>query len=170
VLRDEAPDLLFGPFGQWADLHQTELLVPADDRHARSVGALVAANGAGPGLLAEHRLVEHLDLAMEAALVGVCPIDRSAVLRFILFDRSLRPFHFHRDAIPPQHFLAQLQRLLELIACIEIEDRRLWRDLGQHVDQHHAFRAERRGHRELLTEPLSRPPQNLLRLGAFQAQ
>src|SRR5262249_42001871 len=49
-----------------------------------------------------------------------------------------------------------------------IEDRRLRGDLGQHVNQDHAFWAEGRGHREPWGKPIGRPAENVLRRGTFE--
>src|SRR5262249_34584441 len=99
VLADEAPDLLLRPVGQRADLHQAEFLVPGDDRGLGPVGALVPADCAGPGVHADHRLLQHLHLAIEAALIGIGAIEWPAVLLFILLDRRVGLLHFHRDAV-----------------------------------------------------------------------
>src|SRR3954454_7456740 len=50
VLGDEAPHLLLRPVRQGTDFHEAEFFVPANDRDMRSIGTLVAADRAGPGL------------------------------------------------------------------------------------------------------------------------
>jgi hypothetical protein len=88
---------------------------------------------------------------------------------FVLLNRRIRPLVFHFDPVPPLHFLAQVERFLELVARVEVENWRLRCDLGQHVDQHHAFRAEGRGHRELRPKAGRRPAEDVLRLRQLQA-
>src|SRR6187401_1315419 len=66
VLCDQPPHFLLGPVGQRADLHQAEFLVPADDRRLGPVGALIAADRAGPGVHTDRRRLEHLHFAVQA--------------------------------------------------------------------------------------------------------
>src|SRR5262249_2823329 len=70
VLRNEGPHFLLRPIGQRADFDEAEFLIPAHDWGSRPVRALVAADGAGPGVHADDCLLEHFHLAIEAALIG----------------------------------------------------------------------------------------------------
>src|SRR5262249_53728422 len=100
MVRNQFPDVFLGPIGQRADLHQSELLVPAHDRNARTIaGSLVATNAAHPGAPTDHRLAQDLYLAIAAALVGVCLVKRTAVQRLVLFDGRLGPAHLDLHAI-----------------------------------------------------------------------
>src|SRR4029453_1061306 len=168
VLRNQPPDLLFRPVGQRADLYQAELFVPADDRHLGPVGALIAADGAGPGVHAEHGLVKHLHFAVGTALVGVGAIERAVVDLFVLLDRVGGPLQFDRDAVAAFDFLTKIEGLLKLIARVEVEDRRGRGDLGQHVNQDHPLRTKGRRHGEPRREALGRPAEDVWRLGQFQ--
>src|SRR4051812_42916581 len=71
VLRDKAPHVLLGPVGERADFDEAEFLVPADDGRGGPIGALIAADRAGPGVHADDSLFEHLHFAIEAALIGI---------------------------------------------------------------------------------------------------
>src|SRR5215204_4853157 len=77
VFGDQGPDVLLGPVGQGADFDQAELFVPADDGGFGPVGALVAADGAGPGVEALDGFHVHGQLAVGAAAAGVTDVERA---------------------------------------------------------------------------------------------
>src|SRR5687768_12394268 len=78
VLRNQTPHFLLRPIRERADFYQLKLLVPAHDGRLRAVGALIAANRARPRMHAQDGLVQHFDLPIEAALVGIRFIERAA--------------------------------------------------------------------------------------------
>src|SRR6478672_9431417 len=106
VFGDKRPDFLLRPIGQRADFHQAEFLVPADDWGVCPIGALVAADGAGPGVHANDGFLKHLHFSMEAALVGIRPIYGAAVLTLIFFHTRVGSLEFDFDAVAALHFFA----------------------------------------------------------------
>ena len=109
---------MLGPIGERADLHEVELLVPADDRRLRPIRALVAANAAHPRVPSDRRLLQHADFVVEAALGRVGLVDGAAMLRFVFRNRVRRAFVVHHDAVALREAVAQLQRLFELVAGV----------------------------------------------------
>src|SRR5262249_40136846 len=97
VFGNEAPNFFFCPIGERTDFHQAEFLVPADDWRLGWVWALIAADGAGPGVQADDSLLEDFHLAVEAALIGIRAINRPAVLTLIFFDGRFGAFQLDGD-------------------------------------------------------------------------
>ena len=93
------------PAAERIHFDQAELLVPAHDRRAGAVSALVATNAAHPRVLAACRFAQHFDLAVEAALIGLALVPRPAVQRFVFRDGQLL-----RRASPVPSSPASLQR------------------------------------------------------------
>ena len=80
---------------------------------------------------------------------GIRLVERPAVQRFVLRHRELRLQQVDLDAVLLGDAVAQVERLLELVARLEVEHVRFRRDLGQHRQDHAAFRPEGRGHRQV---------------------
>ncbi len=104
LVGNQLPDVFLGPIGQRTDLHQLELLVPTDDWCPSPVGTLIATNGAGPGMFANDRAVEQLDLPLEAANIGLSRVERSVVLRLEFGNRQLRLHQLDLNAVAANHF------------------------------------------------------------------
>ena len=71
VLGDVRPHVLLGPGGQRVGLPQPVAAVPGELGRAGPVGRLVAADAGDPAVGALERALERLDLAQEAAAVGI---------------------------------------------------------------------------------------------------
>ena len=87
---------------------------------------------------------------------------------FVLGNRLFGQLVLHRDAVPLDDLLAQIERFLKLVSRFEIKDRCLGRDLGKHVNDRHAFGAEGRRHGEFGRKAIDRPFQDFLRRCRFQ--
>ena len=74
--------------------------------------------------------------------------ERTAVLLFVFLDRRFGPNVIHFDAVAILDPLAQFQRLLELVARLQIKNADVRLQLRQHVNDAVAFRAERSRHRQ----------------------
>ena len=131
------------------------------------VAGLVLADGADPRLRAEalQGAAEGKDLAVVAALVRPVDVQRPAVLRLVIDHGHLRVDVFDRDAVAVLDPLPQLQRLRELVAGLQVEDRDRRLDPGEHVDDAAALRPERRGHDQPRVEVPHRPAEDVLRGG-----
>src|SRR5947207_523186 len=64
VADDEPPDVAPRPTQQRVDLHQVELGVPLDHAGGGAVAGLVAADGADPGVEADHGPPQRQDFAV----------------------------------------------------------------------------------------------------------
>ena len=85
------------------------------------------------------------------------------MLDFIFGNGQLRAHHLDRNAIPFLDLFAQIQRLLKLVARVEVENSHARLDFGEHVNQTTTFCTECRRHREPGVESLHSPAQDLLR-------
>lgn len=150
VLCENAiPNVFLRKVRQRADLHEIELFIPTDDRGLGPIGTLVAADATHPGVFALGGLAQHFDLAIEAALIGVRLVERPAVQRLVFGNRQLRLEHVDLDAIFLRDAISQVERLLKLVAGVEIKDISLRRYLGEHRQNHTPLGAKRGGHREV---------------------
>src|SRR5690606_12357355 len=120
--HDERPDIAPGPAELGVDLHQLELLVPADQAGLRPVLRLVGPDRGDRGVVPGHRPTQGNDLPLEAAAVVVAPVDRPAVARLELLDGRLGPLVLDLDAVPLPKLLSKLQGFGELVAGLQIED------------------------------------------------
>src|SRR5207249_1578531 len=108
--------------------------VPLYDRRLGPVAGLVLADRADPGMIAEDGPAERQNFTVVAALVRTVSVERPAVLLFVFGDRQLGLHQLHLDAVALLDALADLQRFLELIAGVEVEDPHPRLDLREHVD------------------------------------
>ena len=121
--------------------------------------ALIQASGSMP----LDRAAQRQDLAVVAALVGAVDVQRAAVLRLVLRDRQFRADVLDLDAVARLDALAEFERFGELVAGVEVDDRRGGLDLGEHVDDAAPLGPERGGHQQPRVKPLSGPAQHFLR-------
>src|SRR5215471_18473597 len=133
MLRDEGPDVLFGPTEQRIDFHQRELGIPLDNAGSSTVGGLVAANGANPSIEALDRPAQRQHFTVMTALVRTNGIERAAVLLLVFRDRHLGADVFHFDAVALLDPLAKVERLLKLVASIQIKNADVRLDVGEHM-------------------------------------
>ncbi len=162
------PDVAFGHIRQRTDFYEIEFLVPTHDRRLRAVSALIAADATHPRMLAFGRAAQDFDLAVEAALIRIGFIKWPAVEGFVFGNGKFGLEHVDLDAILRGNAVAQIERLLELVAGVEIEDISFRRDLGEHREDHAAFGSERRGHGQVRGESLMSPCDDFLGRGRFQ--
>jgi hypothetical protein len=69
--NDPVPNIFFGPRGQWAYFYHAEFLVPFNDGRIGPGSALIAADAGCPGLEVCGHAMEHANLTIEAASVGL---------------------------------------------------------------------------------------------------
>mmetsp|Transcript_27340 Transcript_27340/g.60383 ORF Transcript_27340/g.60383 Transcript_27340/m.60383 type:complete len:216 (-) Transcript_27340:27-674(-) len=168
MLGDHSPDPGFRLVGQRVDLHQAELLIPANDAGLGSVFALIAANRTDPGMLPFGTTLEDFDLAIEAALGGIRFIERAAVDLFVLFNRVFWLEQFDIDAELLANLIANVERFLELVARVEIENRRIRGNLGKEVKNYAPFRSEGGSHGQLQAKTLGTPTDDLFGRGRLE--
>ena len=166
--HDRIPDLGFRPVGQRRNLHDVELVVPANDRGGRTVRTLVAADAAHPRIKPREDATDDGDLPVAAAAAGIGLVQRAAMRPFVFLHRRFRPLERHIDAIPASDAVAEFERLVELVAGVEIEDERFRGDGCQPVNDQTTLRAKRRGHRQSLSISLHSPRDDLRGLECFQ--
>ena len=102
--RMKPPHVFLRPIQQWVHFDEVELSVPLDDACRGPVrGLIIPADGAPPRPAAAVRLdgpAKRQHLAIVAALIGTMPIQRAAVLGFVLSAAvSSGPNAFDRDAV-----------------------------------------------------------------------
>ena len=129
---------------------------------------LVAADRTHPGVVADECPAERDDLAVVAALVGLVDVKGAGVPGLVLRHGQFRTDELHRDTVPLPQPLAQVERLGELVAGVEVEDAHRRFDPGEHVQDAAALGAERRRHRQPRVEVPHRPAQDVLGRLAFQ--
>ena len=168
LFEQARPDALLGGVRQGADLHQMELAVPGDDRLLGADGRLVAADAAHPGGASDGGPLQDLDLAVVAAAVGVGLIERSPMKRLVLGDRQLRLEHVDLKAVLLHDTVPQVERLLELVAGVEVEDVGRRRVLRQQRQEEAPLGAERRPHRQARRVALVGPGEDLVGRGRLE--
>ena len=95
-------------------------------------------------------------------------MERATMELLILLDGGLGLLERDFDPVAPGDPVAELERLGELIARLEIEDERLRGDRREPVDDRAALRAEGRRHRQPSAECLHPPADDLRGLRPFQ--
>ena len=166
--HDRIPDLGFRPVGQRRNLHDVELVIPTNDRGGRTVRTLVTADAAHPRIETREDATDDGDLTVAAAAAGIDFVQRATMRPFVFLHRCFRPLERHIDAIPAGDAVAEFERLVELVAGVEIEDERFRGDGCQPVNDQTTLRAKRRGHRQSLSISLHSPRDDLRGLECFQ--
>jgi hypothetical protein len=86
----------------------------------------------------------------------------------VLLDGQFRTLQFDIDAIAISDAFAQIECLLELITGVQVENRSLGGNLGQHVNDRHALRTKSGRHRETRRESGHGPAKDFLGRGGLE--
>src|SRR5690606_17704114 len=109
--------------------------VPLDDLGVRPGGGLVAADAADPREVRLQRPVERLDLAQEAAQVGVAAEQARPEVAVLLLDGAGRADVDHVDVVDLLDGVAGADRLGEVVAGVDEQHVQAGLDRADQVDQ-----------------------------------
>src|SRR5438067_754452 len=167
-LADARPDVARGPAGDRIHLHETEFVVGLDDRGAGALRCLVAPDRGDPGIEEQQLPPERLHLAQLAASVRSALPERGSVPHFLLRQRERRLDAADPDAVPLFQPTPELHRLGKEQPRVEREhvDGELL--AADDVEEHAAFRTERRGETDAPGETARGPAEHRFGRSAFQ--
>ncbi len=80
---------------------------------------------------------------------------------FVFENRQVRFEQIDHDSVLFCNFVPEFERFFELITRVQVKNVHRWGDARDHLQNHHAFRAERGGHGEFATETMPSPFEDL---------
>ena len=161
VHLDVGPDALLVPVGERVHLPDAVPLRPLELRRLGAARRLVAADARDPGVVRLERREQRLDLADVTAPVGVALPEVRPLLAMLLGDRE----HRRREQVEPVALdepVASLVRLAEEELRVELDDRQVEPELGDHVHERRRLLLPRAGEAQLVAVLLVDPDEELL--------